>query len=294
VVAPATIAQMNVPVERRIEQIALNLERWRWLPRELGERYVLVNLPEQRLEVWDRGQVPVSMRVIVGKKSTPTPIFNDDMTHIIFAPYWNIPPDIAANETIPSMLRDPAFLGRMNMEVLDRNGNTVDPGSIDMANPANYRIRQRPGASNALGYVKFMFPNQFNVYLHDTPTDSLFERASRSFSHGCVRLEQPEKLAQYVLADQPEWTAERIQEAMHGGQEKTVKLKAPIPVYLGYWTARTSADGLLQFRDDLYGIDARQATLLASTLERMKGRAVAADAHSAAVAAPAPAKAKKR
>ena len=279
VVAPATIARMNVPVEQRIGQLALNLERWRWLPRELGDRYVLVNIPEYRLEVWDHGQVPVSMKVIVGKKSTPTPIFNDDMTHIIFAPYWNVPPDIAANETIPSMMRDPAFLQRMNMEVLDKNGTVVDPGSIDAANFRAYRIRQRPGASNALGYVKFMFPNQFNVYLHDTPTDSLFERASRSLSHGCVRLEQPEKLAQYVLADQPEWTPDQIEAAMHGGQEKTVKLKAPIPVYLGYWTARTSADGLLQFRDDLYGIDGRQTTLLQSTIEKRKARTAAVAAN---------------
>ena len=276
VVAPATVTKMNVPVERRIEQIALNLERWRWLPRELGDRYVLVNIPEQHLEVWERGQVPISMRVIVGKKATPTPIFNDDMTHIIFAPYWNIPPDIAAHETFPSMMRDPAFLGRMNMEVLDKNGNVVDPGSIDPSSPGNYRIRQRPGASNALGYVKFMFPNQFNVYLHDTPTDSLFERASRSFSHGCVRLEQPEQLARYVLADQPEWTVERIEAAMHGGVEKTVKLTTPIPVYLGYWTARTSADGILQFRDDLYGIDARLTSMLATTLEKLKSHAQAA------------------
>jgi murein L,D-transpeptidase YcbB/YkuD len=276
VIAPATVRQMNVPVEQRIGQISLNLERWRWLPRELGARHVLVNIPEQRLEVWEGDHVPVSMRVIVGKKSTPTPIFNDDMTHIIFAPYWNIPADIAANETIPSMMRDPAFLGRMNMEVLDRNGNVVAPGSIDLSSPGNYRIRQRPGASNALGYVKFMFPNQFNVYLHDTPTDSLFERASRSFSHGCVRLEQPEELARYVLADQPEWTPERIEEAMHGGVEKTVKLTSPIPVYLGYWTARTSADGILQFRDDLYGIDARQTAILQSTLARLTAKASAA------------------
>jgi L,D-transpeptidase YcbB len=274
-ITPATVAQMNVPVERRIAQIALNLERWRWLPRELGERYVLVNVPEYRLEVWDRGKVPVSMKVIVGKKSTPTPIFNDDMTHIIFAPYWNVPTNIAANETIPSMMRDPAFLQRMNMEVLDKSGNVVDPASVDVANLDAYRIRQRPGAQNALGYVKFMFPNQFNVYLHDTPTDSLFERAGRSLSHGCVRLQQPETLAQYVLADQPEWTPEQIDAAMHGGQERTVKLKSPIPVYLGYFTARVSADGLLQFRDDLYGIDARLTTMLAATLETLKAHAQA-------------------
>jgi len=284
VVAPATIAQMNVPVERRIDQIALNLERWRWLPRDLGERYVLVNIPEYRLEVWDHAQVPVSMRVVVGKKDTPTPIFNDDMTYLVFAPYWNVPADIATKETIPSVLKDPAFLDRTNMEVVDRAGNAVDPASIDLSQAGDYRFRQRPGGSNSLGYVKFMFPNQFNVYLHDTPADSLFARAARSFSHGCVRLEQPEALAAYVLRDQPEWTPERIQEAMHGGQETSVKLKGPLPVYLGYWTARTSADGILQFRDDLYGIDARQTRMLESTVGKLKASAAAAAAYIAAPA----------
>jgi L,D-transpeptidase YcbB len=275
-VSAATIAQLNVPVGRRIQQISLNLERWRWLPAELGERHVLVNIPEYRLEVWDRGKVPVSMRVVVGKKDTPTPIFNDDMTHVVFSPYWNVPPDIVKNETIPQALRDPASLERMNMEVLDKSGNPVDPSSIDVDNAGAYRFRQRPGSSNALGFVKFMFPNQFNVYLHDTPSDSLFARAVRSFSHGCVRLEQPEQLAQYVLADQPDWTAERIREAMHSGQEKTVKLNGALPVYLGYWTARVSADGILQFRDDLYGVDARQLSLLGAALDKLKSRAAAA------------------
>jgi L,D-transpeptidase YcbB len=275
-VSAATIAQLNVPVAKRVQQIALNLERWRWLPQDLGERHILVNVPEYRLEVWDHGQVPLSMRVVVGKKGTPTPIFNDDMTHVVFSPYWNVPSDIAKNETLPHALRDPAFLQRMNMEVLDKSGTVVDPASIDMSNVSGYRFRQRPGAANSLGFVKFMFPNQFNVYLHDTPSDSLFERAARSFSHGCVRLEQPEALAKYVLADQPEWTPERIAEAMHSGQEKTVKLTRPIPVYLGYWTARISADGILQFRDDLYGTDARQLTLLGAALDRLKTRAALA------------------
>ena len=224
VISAATVAQLNVPVAQRIQQIALNLERWRWLPADLGERHILVNIPEFRLEVWDHGQVPLSMRVVVGKKDTPTPIFNDQMTHLVFAPYWNVPSDIVKKETVPHALRDPAFLERTNMEVLDKSGNVVDPASIDMEHAGAYRFRQRPGASNSLGLVKFMFPNQFNVYLHDTPADSLFARATRSFSHGCVRLEQPDKLAQYVLGDQPSWTPERIDQAMHGGQETTVKL----------------------------------------------------------------------
>jgi murein L,D-transpeptidase YcbB/YkuD len=207
---------------------------------------------------------------VVGKPDTQTPIFNDEMTHVIFSPYWNVPTDIAQKETVPSLMRDPSFLDRMNMEIVDAKGNPVDASSVDLSNPGNYRFRQRPGTSNALGLVKFMFPNQFDVYLHDTPADSLFARASRSFSHGCVRVEQPEQLAQYVLHDQPEWTPEKIGEAMHAGHEQTVKLKEPIPVYLGYWTARVTPDGILQFRKDVYGIDARLTTKLTERLERMR------------------------
>jgi L,D-transpeptidase YcbB len=200
------------------------------------------------------------------------------MTHVVFAPYWNVPPDIAQKETMPSAMRDPAFLSRMNMEVVDSKGNAVDPGSVDLSNPGDYRFRQRPGTSNALGLVKFMFPNQFDVYLHDTPADSLFARASRSFSHGCVRVEQPEQLAQYVLRDQPDWTQEKISEAMHAGQERTVKLKEPIPVYLGYWTARVTPDGILQFRKDVYGIDSRLTMKLTERTSRMRESAQAGEA----------------
>ena len=276
VVGRSMVAQMNVPADARVSQIALNLERWRWLPRDLGERHILVNVPEYRLEVWEGNRVPLSMRVVVGKKDTPTPIFADDMTYIVFSPYWNVPPDIVKNETIPSALRDPAFLQRTNMEVLDKSGKTVDPSSIDIEEVGEYRFRQRPGSANSLGLVKFMFPNSYNVYLHDTPADSLFARATRSFSHGCVRVEQPEQLAQYVLRDQPSWTPERISEAMRGGVEKSAKLSSPLPVYLGYWTARVSADGIVQFRDDLYAIDARQKILLARTIEQLKQQAAAA------------------
>lgn len=272
VINAAVIAEMNVPVGRRIDQIELNLERFRWLPRNLGDRYILVNIPEYRLEVWDHGQVPLAMKVVVGKKDTPTPIFNDDMTYVAFAPYWNVPADIAEKETLPSVMRDPSFLARTNMEVLDKSGHPVDPATIDLSNPDAYRFRQRPGASNSLGTVKFMFPNQYNVYLHDTPVDSLFARATRSFSHGCVRIEQPLALAEYVLRDQPQWTRERIEAAMHGSDETTVKLTSPLPVYLGYWTARVTADGIVQFRNDIYGIDQRQTTLIAALLQKLKAR----------------------
>lgn len=276
IVGAGVVAEMNVPIETRIRQIELNLERWRWLPRSLGTRYILVNIPEYLLEVWDRGKVPVTMKVVVGKADTPTPIFNDEMTYVVFSPYWNVPPDIAQGETLPELLKDPGFLDRANMEVIDKAGQPVDPSTIDLEDPAQYRFRQRPGTGNSLGLVKFMFPNQYNVYLHDTPADSLFARASRSFSHGCVRVEQPEALAAYVLADQPEWTPDRIREAMNAEEERTVKLRSPLPVYLGYWTARVSADGAVQFRKDVYGIDARQTARLAERLNRLRKSAAAA------------------
>jgi murein L,D-transpeptidase YcbB/YkuD len=282
-VTPAVVAEMNVPIERRIAQIELNLERWRWLPRDLGARHIFVNIPDMRLDVWDHDRIPLSMRVVVGKKDTPTPIFNDRMTYVVFSPYWNVPPDIASKETLPAVMSDPGFLARTNMEVVDKSGALVDPSTIDLSNPAEYRFRQRPGSDNSLGLVKFMFPNQYNVYLHDTPADSLFARASRSFSHGCVRVEQPERLAEYVLGDQPDWTTERIGEAMHGGEEKTVKLKAPLPVYITYLTARVSPDGLVQFRKDVYDVDSSQKARLAQRLERLRRTANAV----ASAAAPA-------
>jgi murein L,D-transpeptidase YcbB/YkuD len=276
IVTPAVVAEMNVPIDRRIRQIEMNLERWRWLPRDLGERHILVNIPEYRLEVWEGSHVPLSMRVVVGKQDTQTPIFSDEMTYVVFSPYWNVPPNIAQGETLPEIMKDPGFLDRTNMEVLDKNGKPIDPSTIDVTDPTSYRFRQRPGEQNSLGLVKFMFPNQFNVYLHDTPADSLFARASRSFSHGCVRVENPVALAEYVLRDYEGWNREKIEEAMHAEEERTVKLKKAIPVYLGYWTARVSGDGAMQFRKDVYGIDTRLTALLADRLSRLRKSAAAA------------------
>jgi murein L,D-transpeptidase YcbB/YkuD len=286
VVGAEAAAEMNVPVEHRIAQIRMNLERWRWLPRDLGSRYMLVNIPEMRLDVFEADHVPLTMKVVVGKEDTQTPIFNDEMTHLVFSPYWNVPPGIAQDETLPAIMRDPGFLDRNNMEVVDGSGRRIDPSSIDLSNPSAYRFRQRPGAENSLGLVKFMFPNQFNVYLHDTPADSLFDRATRSFSHGCVRVAEPLALAEYVLRDQPEWDRARIEAAMHAGEEKHVKLKTPIPVYLGYWTARVRPDGTVQFRKDVYGIDQRLTGKLADRLERLRRSSEAATAATTVKEAP--------
>jgi murein L,D-transpeptidase YcbB/YkuD len=256
-----TLAALNVPLEDRIGQIELNLERWRWLPETLGERYVLVNIPTFHLTAVDHGQVQLQMRVVTGKPDSPTPIFSDEMTTIVFSPYWNVPYDIARNETMPAVLRDPGYLGRNNLEVV-RGGRVLDPWSVNWSQPGNVQFRQRPGPRNALGNVKFLFPNQFDVYLHDTPADALFSRVERDYSHGCVRLEKPFEMAQWVLEDRPEWTPEKIKAAMTAGREQHIALKQHIPVYIVYQTVWANDDGTVEFRDDVYGHDAQQLRVL--------------------------------
>jgi murein L,D-transpeptidase YcbB/YkuD len=260
---PAEVAAMNVSAEDRAGQIALNLERWRWLPEELGDRYILVNVPTFQLEAIEQGKVTLAMRVVAGKADeTPTPIFSDDMTEVVFSPYWNVPVSILRKETIPAVLRDPGYLDRNELEVV-HDGHVVPASSVDWEDPElRVQIRQRPGAKNSLGLVKFLFPNKFDVYLHDTPAGSLFARLERDFSHGCVRVEKPVELAHWVLRDQPEWTGPRIDAAMHAGREQHVALKRRIPVYIVYATAWVDEGGRLNFRDDLYGHDARQRAML--------------------------------
>jgi murein L,D-transpeptidase YcbB/YkuD len=229
----------------RIALIELNMDRWRWMPDDFGPRYVFVNIPAFHLDAFENGQVVLNMKVVTGRKQDPTPVLADQMTHVVFSPYWNIPPSIVKNEIMPQVDRDPDYLERNNIEAVGTSGREET------------RLRQRPGPRNSLGFVKFMFPNNFNVYLHDTPADALFNRDARHFSHGCVRLERPMELAKYVLRDQPEWTEERIKSAMHSGTERTVKVKEPIPVYLAYFTAWED-NGTLQIRPDVYGHDRRQ------------------------------------
>jgi len=247
-------------------QIAINLERWRWMPDELGERYIIVNIPSFQLEAHQGEHNVLPMKVIVGTRDNKTPVFSDMMTTTVFSPYWNVPDSIVEGETAPAAARDPGFLQRNNIEILrvTKSGATpVDPSTVKWDDPEELKalaFRQKPGATNALGHVKFLFPNPYNVYLHDTPADALFARPGRAFSHGCVRVEKPEDLAKWLLLDAPEWTNEKIVEAMHAGDEQHVKLKQEIPVHIVYFTAWADDAGVVGLYPDVYGYDAAQSS----------------------------------
>ncbi len=264
----ATVTAINVPLRERRQQVAVNLERWRWLPDDLGARHLRVNIPKFYLHAYENGRSVLDIRVVVGKAGDETPIFSAPMTHVVFSPYWNIPESIAAGETLPAMARDPDFLARNNIEVVrtsEREPVPIDPDEVDWSDQdalKSVAFRQRPGATNALGFVKFMLPNPFNVYLHDTPADGLFARTGRSLSHGCVRLEDPVGFASYVLREQHDWTPPAIEEAMHSGNERHVKLISRIPVHILYFTAWADEQAGLHFRNDVYGLDSRQAAVM--------------------------------
>jgi len=269
VVGPATLGALNVTVQQRIRQIEVNLERWRWLPQDLGQQYILVNIANFELDVMEDGRPTLVMKVVVGRDYRRTPVFSDRMTYLVLSPYWNVPPSIAVQDKLPLIKKDPGYLVKQNMKLFQGWGadtREIDPMSIDWsrvtANNFSYRLRQEPGPLNALGKVKFMFPNKFNVYLHDTPSRELFARQERTFSSGCIRLEKPIDLAQYLLRDDPRWTRENILSAVEKRSEQTVQLSKKVPVHLLYWTAWATVDGAAHFRKDIYGRDKRvQETL---------------------------------
>jgi murein L,D-transpeptidase YcbB/YkuD len=262
-----TVAAMNVPVEQRIEQIEINMDRMRWITDRLEPRHIRVNIPGFHLSVHDGEQIPLEMRAIVGAKDDPTPVLDSAIEHVVFSPYWNVPLSIATKELLPKIQKDPRYLQRENIEVVRGSGEKmqiVDSSKINwkkLDNLESYHLRQKPGAANALGLVKFIFPNPHSVYLHDTPSENLFDRLTRTLSHGCVRVEKPADLAAYILQDQPEWNAQLIDEAMHAEKEKWVQLKTPLPIHLLYWTAWADADGTIQFREDVYGFDEKHREL---------------------------------
>lgn len=269
-----TTRALNVPVDERIAQITANLERWRWLPLQLASRYILVNIAGFRLEVVDDDRTVMTMRAVVGRPYRRTPVFAASMTYLVFSPYWNVPRSIATRDILPKVRRDPRYLEKQRIRVFRgwADDTPIDPATIDwegISRPSfPYRLRQDPGPWNALGGVKFMFPNRFNVYLHDTPDRELFEESSRTFSSGCVRIERPADLAEYLLEDPEVWDHEAIRGAMDRRRELTVRVPRPIPVYLLYWTAFIDEAGAVHFRDDVYGQDRRLLVALGQPLPR--------------------------
>lgn len=262
-VGRASLAALNQSVQQRINQIIVNLERWRWLPESLGERYVIVNIAGFRLDVVEDGASVLDMRVVVGRPYRRTPVFSDTIRYLVLNPSWEVPSTIATQDKLPLIKSDPGYLADHGYELLRGWGadeQHIDPASVDWSSVTArnfpYRIRQGPGAMNALGRVKFMFPNKFSVYLHDTPARELFGEDARAFSSGCIRLERPLDLAELLLHDDPNWSRERIDASVADGVERTVRLPQPIPVHLLYWTVWVDDAGVLQFRDDIYGRDA--------------------------------------
>lgn len=258
VLGGSTLEALNVPAEARVGDIQLNLDRWRWLPRELGERYILVNVAGFELVVMEENRPALTMNVVVGKTAWQTPIFQDTMEHLVFNPYWNVPASIEQEEILPAVRNDPGYLARNDFEVVTRSGERVDPAALASTPPGEaspYLVRQRPGPGNALGRVKFMFPNDNNIYLHDTPARNLFSQRSRAFSHGCIRVEQPVELARYLLEHATDRPASDVESLMGGEQERWVNLDQPVPVYILYFTAWADEGGSVHFHEDIYGRD---------------------------------------
>ena len=254
-----TLRLLNIPVDKRIQTIILNMERVRWLPKSFEPDYLLVNIPEYKLHVFEKGQEKMTMRVIVGKTLNSTPIFSDRLEYVVLSPYWNVPMSILKKELVPNLVNNPNYLERLDMEVVTSKGQQIEPSTIDWGsiNESNfkYTVRRRPGPKNDLGDVKFIFPNTSNIYLHDTPNDALFNQTERGFSHGCVRVEKPIDLAVYLLRNVPGYNRSKILEVISERKEKYVTLKEKLPVYLVYFTAWADTNGNISFRDDIYGHD---------------------------------------
>ena len=242
-VSDKLISLMNITPKERIKQLLINMNRMRWLPYEPEGKLILVNTPAFTLRVIDGKKEVFEMPVVVGKDGHNTTLFSDMLTTIVFSPYWNVPPSIVKSEIIPSMAKDESYLDRNNMEITKEVNGLPE-------------VRQKPGEKNSLGKVKFLFPNSFNIYFHDTPAKALFDKDVRAYSHGCIRLAEPAKLAAYLLQNDKSWDDSKINAAMNKGEEKFVKLKEPVPVFITYYTAWVDDAGNLQFRDDIYGHDA--------------------------------------
>lgn len=266
VVGKDTRMELNVPPEIRMRQIALNMQRWANLSGKLTDRYIMVNIPDFHMYLVENDQIVLSLRAIVGKPDLQTPELSSKITRIVFNPYWNIPDKIAQKDIAPKMLDDPDYMYKMHIRAFrqeDNDKTEVDPNYINwqsaVYNGVNYHLRQDPGPDNALGQIKFEFQNNHNVYMHDTSAKNLFDEEIRSFSHGCIRLENPLALADYLLQDNPNWNDERIEQVLLEGKTTYVKVMKPIPIFVTYITAWIDGSGRVNFRDDLYQLDEENA-----------------------------------
>jgi murein L,D-transpeptidase YcbB/YkuD len=263
IVGTRTLRALNVPVERRIRQIELNLERWRWLPQNLGNPYIMVNIAGYGLEVVENESPVLTMKIIVGTAYQKTPVFSGKMTYIEMNPYWNVPHSIATEETLQKIQKDPGFFAKENMRVFTagQNGEEVSPATIDWSalseNNFPYRLRQEPGPRNPLGRIKFMFPNKHSVYLHDTSDPQLFRKERREFSHGCIRIEKPMEMAEFVMRGSKDWPMEKIKAVLKTKETTVAYLPKPIPVHILYFTAWGNGDGTVHFLEDIYRRDER-------------------------------------
>jgi murein L,D-transpeptidase YcbB/YkuD len=259
---PATREALNVPVEDRLQSLRVTMDRWRALPRDFADLHVFVNIPAYELRVVENNRQVLAMKVVVGKDIHPTPVMSDTMEFIIVNPYWNVPESILKAEILPAVRQDENYLAKQNMEIVDREGDqpqVIDTESVDFDDEEfPYHVRQRPGSGNALGRVKFMFPNAQNIYLHDTPAGALFDRTARAFSHGCVRVEKPMELAHLILGKATDMTAAEFDALVGQGAEKHIRLDRGVPVYLAYLTAAVDDEGSVRFLPDLYDRDSTE------------------------------------
>jgi len=275
IIGAGTFAALNVPVSARIDQIRVNMERARWVMHELKGEFVLVDVAAFDVS-WFRSDEPVwSSKVIVGRPYRETPIFKSLITYVVFNPTWTIPPGILVKDKLPILKKDPGYLQRNHIRVLDSRGREVDPHSVNWKayGPGRlppYQLRQDPGDDNALGLVKIMFPNRYSVYLHDTPTKSLFDKDERTFSSGCIRVQKAFELAELVLDDPVRWNSAAIAEVVAAKATRTVNLARPVPVLILYWTAQPTIDGRVIFRNDVYGRDPSTLAALDRPLQPLR------------------------
>lgn len=246
IVSAALLKDLNVSADQRLQQILINLNRMRWMPQQPEGRLIVVNIPEFELHLYEGKNKVFDMDVVVGKEGHNTMMFTGKLSQVVFNPYWNVPTSIVKKEILPKMENNSNYLASQHMEVTGNEGGVP-------------KIRQLPGDKNALGHVKFLFPNSYDIYFHDTPAKELFKKDKRAFSHGCIRLAEPEKMAEYLLKDNPAWPPEKIQEAMSGNDQQTVNVKDPVPVFITYYTAWVDDTGQLNFRDDIYARDSTVA-----------------------------------